>query len=70
MRFKKNEEETKSLPRVSTAGSNCWTLGAMHSRDIKVDSNCWTLGVVHSRDVKVVPGECIEMLVSVDNQTC
>lgn len=52
MKFKKNEEETKGLPRASNADSNCWTLGAMHSRD-----------------VKVVPGERIEMLVSVDDQT-
>lgn len=52
MKFKKNEEETKSLPRV-----------------INADSNCWTLGAMHNRNVKVVPGECIEMLVSVDDQT-
>lgn len=48
----KKEEETESLFRVNNADSICWTLGAMHSRDIKG-----------------VPGEGIEMLLSVSNQT-
>lgn len=52
VKFRKKEEETESLFRVSNSDSICWTLGAMHSRDIKG-----------------VPGECIEMLLSVSNQT-